>query len=309
MLTGDNSYTGGTTIADGTLQLGDGGLSGSITGDVLNNSVLAVDRSDTLSLLGNITGTGSLVKSGAGQLILGGSNHYSGGDNHPRRQHHRRRRFRAVGEFGLQGQSRRRPVVRNGVEAAIGSLADGPLGGGNVVIGLVDPNTYLTIGVDDSSTSFSGIITGAGSLEKTGTGIQTLTGVGSAIGGDLILCDCGGSGGLVIAGGTFDAGGEVDVFDSALSVTLGGVLRQLDPNQGILIESSSMRSRARDRSRRQRRRPDVRQRCFRHGGRRLQPARPQPGNRHRRKHRAHRGRRDRRSWPAVGSSCSTATSR
>src|SRR5581483_2954554 len=36
-LSGDNTYTGGTTIQAGTLQLGNGGTSGSITGDVGDN--------------------------------------------------------------------------------------------------------------------------------------------------------------------------------------------------------------------------------------------------------------------------------
>ena len=34
ILTADNTYTGGTTISAGTLQLGDGGTTGSIVGDV-----------------------------------------------------------------------------------------------------------------------------------------------------------------------------------------------------------------------------------------------------------------------------------
>ena len=37
MLTGNSNYTGGTTISAGTLQLGAGGTTGSIVGDVANN--------------------------------------------------------------------------------------------------------------------------------------------------------------------------------------------------------------------------------------------------------------------------------
>ena len=193
-----------------------GGPVGTIYSGVISDGVGATALTHTA---GDVTFTGSNHYSGVTTILGGniiGANDFALSENSA---------FRVNSGAGL--------LVADGVEAAIGSLADGPLGGGAVLIGLVDPNTFLTIGVDDSSTTFSGIITGVGSLEKTGTGIQTLTGVGSAIGGDLVLCDCGGSGGLVIAGGTFDAGGEVDVFDSALSVTLGGVLRQLDPNQGM----------------------------------------------------------------------------
>ncbi len=37
VLTGNDTYTGGTTISAGTLQLGSGGTSGSITGNVTDN--------------------------------------------------------------------------------------------------------------------------------------------------------------------------------------------------------------------------------------------------------------------------------
>lgn len=48
-LTGANTYSGGTTINTGTLQLGNGGTSGSIVGDVTDNGTLAFDRSDTVT--------------------------------------------------------------------------------------------------------------------------------------------------------------------------------------------------------------------------------------------------------------------
>ena len=53
-LTGNNTYTGGTTINAGTLHVGAGGTSGSVgTGPVaLNNSVLVFNRSDSLTLSG-----------------------------------------------------------------------------------------------------------------------------------------------------------------------------------------------------------------------------------------------------------------
>ena len=41
IFTGANSYTGGTTVSAGVLQLGNGGTTGSVTGDILNNAILA----------------------------------------------------------------------------------------------------------------------------------------------------------------------------------------------------------------------------------------------------------------------------
>ena len=78
-LTGNNTYTGGTTIAAGTLQLGDGGTTGSIVGDVLNNGTLAVNRSDTFTFEGVISGTGAFEQIGTGTTILTADNTYTGG--------------------------------------------------------------------------------------------------------------------------------------------------------------------------------------------------------------------------------------
>jgi len=79
ILTGTNTYSGGTLITGGVLQIGDGGTSGSITGDVVNNRTLAFNRSDDMAFAGAISGTGDVQKLGAGALTLTGTNSYSGG--------------------------------------------------------------------------------------------------------------------------------------------------------------------------------------------------------------------------------------
>lgn len=78
VLTGDNFYTGGTTISAGTLQIGNGGTTGSIIGNVLNNGVLAFARSDTVTFGGLISGSGSVNQLGSGATVLTGNNTYAG---------------------------------------------------------------------------------------------------------------------------------------------------------------------------------------------------------------------------------------
>lgn len=78
ILTGNSSYTGGTTISDGTLQLGNGGTSGIITGNVTDNATLVFNRSDNIKFSGSISGSGAVTQSGSGIDTLSASNSYSG---------------------------------------------------------------------------------------------------------------------------------------------------------------------------------------------------------------------------------------
>jgi fibronectin-binding autotransporter adhesin len=77
-LTGDHSYSDGTTITAGTVQIGDGGTSGSLASDVNNNGTLVFNRSDTYTFAGLISGTGGLEQIGSGATVLTGNNTYAG---------------------------------------------------------------------------------------------------------------------------------------------------------------------------------------------------------------------------------------
>ena len=79
-LSAANDYTGDTTINAGTLQIGNGGASGTLgSGIVTNNASLVFNRSDSLTVGNVINGTGSLTQNGAGTLTLSGGNGYAGG--------------------------------------------------------------------------------------------------------------------------------------------------------------------------------------------------------------------------------------
>lgn len=77
-LTGNNTYTGGTTISAGTLQVGLGGTTGSLAGNIANNAALVFNRSDALTYSGVISGTGTLTQSGTGITTLAGANTLTG---------------------------------------------------------------------------------------------------------------------------------------------------------------------------------------------------------------------------------------
>ncbi|EMY3912161.1 fibronectin-binding autotransporter adhesin ShdA [Salmonella enterica] len=73
IVTGDNNYSGGTTISGGTLTADHADSLG--TGAVANSGVLQVGEGE---LENTLSGSGSLVKTGTGELTLGGDNSYSG---------------------------------------------------------------------------------------------------------------------------------------------------------------------------------------------------------------------------------------
>jgi fibronectin-binding autotransporter adhesin len=83
-LTGANTYIGTTTIDGGTLQLGNGGSTGSLSPNsaIVVNDTLAFSRSDMVvqgtDFSSNISGPGNLVQLGPGTVVLNAANTYSG---------------------------------------------------------------------------------------------------------------------------------------------------------------------------------------------------------------------------------------
>ncbi len=85
-LTGASTYTGTTTISAGTLQLGNGGTTGSLstTSAIIDTGALVFNRTNVVAQGTDfsavaITGTGSLTQAGSGTLTLTTNNTCTGG--------------------------------------------------------------------------------------------------------------------------------------------------------------------------------------------------------------------------------------
>lgn len=78
VLTGNNVYTGGTAVTGGILQLGAGGTTGSVQGNIVNDAQVWFNRADTVTLGNVVSGTGALRQVGSGTTVLTGANSYTG---------------------------------------------------------------------------------------------------------------------------------------------------------------------------------------------------------------------------------------
>ncbi|MGA4577684.1 autotransporter-associated beta strand repeat-containing protein [Limisphaera sp. VF-2] len=204
LLRGVNTYTGLTTVQEGVLRLGvanaiassagvslgntpgvyldlndnDQTLNGLSGGGAAGGHVLLGTANLTVGLgdfAGVITGTGGLTKTSPGTLVLRGQNLYSG----PTRLEGGVLRLGATnalppGTTVELGEVLGTTLDLDGFPQAIGSLA----GGGTIALG----TATLTVGGGD----FSGVITGAGGLAKTGPGVLTLRGANQYTGPTLI---------------------------------------------------------------------------------------------------------------------------
>ncbi|OYX12056.1 MAG: hypothetical protein B7Z15_10610 [Rhizobiales bacterium 32-66-8] len=181
ILAGTNSYAGGTAITGGTLQLGAGGTTGSILGDVVNNGVLAFKRSDAAGFAGTISGTGAVLQSGSGTLSLTGQNSYSGGTTVTAGT-------LSVGADRNLGAPTSALTLNGGTLAASASFTNARA----VALG-ADGGTFA-IATASNTLTLSGSLTGTGGLTKTGDGRL------------LLLADTLFIGVTTVAGGTLQIG-------------------------------------------------------------------------------------------------------
>ncbi|MDO8876633.1 MAG: autotransporter-associated beta strand repeat-containing protein [Pseudolabrys sp.] len=178
-LTGTNTYTGGTLICDcATLQIGNGGTTGSITGTITNNNLLIFNRSNGYTFGGTIEdgfgAPGRVQKLGAGTLILSGSNSYSGGTT--------------ITAGTVQANN------ANALGTGTITLDGGTLAAGASNLTLTNAvavnSTNGTVDTGGNVFTLSGIIAngsgGGGTLTKTGTGTLVLSGNNTFSGGTLL---------------------------------------------------------------------------------------------------------------------------
>lgn len=80
ILTGTNTYSGATSITNGTLQIGDGTKSGSIadTSNINNNGTFVINNPENTTISQVISGTGAVTQQGTGTTTLTGTNTYTG---------------------------------------------------------------------------------------------------------------------------------------------------------------------------------------------------------------------------------------
>jgi autotransporter-associated beta strand protein len=187
-LSGNNTYSGGTLVSQGILQIGNGGTSGSLAGSITNNAGLVFNRSDDLTQSNAISGSGSVVKTGAGTLTLSGNNTYSGGttlSSGVLRAAH----AGALGTGVLQASSGTTLEVTNGITVSnnLSVYTVKFLNGGNTLSGTITNNNTVYDVASGTTSTLSGFLTGSGGVELTGGGVLAITGTTNNYSGHTVV--------------------------------------------------------------------------------------------------------------------------
>lgn len=217
ILEGFNTYTGGTTISSGVLQVGSGSSTGNLgSGTVTNNATLRFNRDNAYTVSQNITGSGSVEQVGTGTTVLEGENDYSGGTS--------------INAGTLQVNS----------AGALGSTGAIKFGGGTLQYTanntadysarIADSTGAIRVDTNGQTVTYGSALnsTNVGGLTKEGAGSLRLgvansyTGTTTVNGGTLVANHTGAlsSGDVVV-----NSGGALSVGDGArLQVNVGGSL-------------------------------------------------------------------------------------
>ncbi|ECC3524870.1 autotransporter outer membrane beta-barrel domain-containing protein [Salmonella enterica subsp. enterica] len=250
-LSGANTYTGGTTINDGTLVACNVEALG--TGDVTDNATLELNTGGTFDNV--ISGSGQMVKSGDDTLTLSGSNTYTGGTTISGGTlvatsvdalgsgdvtNDAVLELNTGGDFdnAISGSGQ---VVKSGDETLTLSGANSYTGGTTISGGTLVASNVEALGssdVTDNATlelntggDFTNNISGSGQVVKSGDDVLTLSGANSYSGGTLI------SDGTLVASNV-EALGTGDITDNAvLELNTGGDFDNAISGSGQVVKS------------------------------------------------------------------------
>ncbi|EAM9323860.1 fibronectin-binding autotransporter adhesin ShdA [Salmonella enterica] len=249
IVTGDNNYSGGTTISDGTLTADHADSLG--TGAVANSGVLQVGEGE---LENTLSGSGSLVKTGKGELTLSGDNTYSGGTTISggtlTADHADSLGTGAVANSGVLqvGEGELENTLSGSgslVKTGTGELTlsgDNSYSGGTTITGgtlIADNADSLGTGAVANSGvlqvgegELENTLSGSGSLVKTGSGELTLSGDNDYSGGTII------SDGTLIAA-SVNALGSGDIDNSGVLQVGEGELKNTLFGSGSLVKTGT----------------------------------------------------------------------
>ncbi len=172
-LAGNNTYSGGTTVSSGTLL----GSSASLQGNITNSAAVVFDQATDGSFAGVVSGAGTLTKQSAGTLTLTGVNTYTGATN-------LNGGTLALGTANALASTTNVSVAAGATlqlaasHQTVGSIA----GAGGIDVG----SFTLSAGASNTSTTFSGVVSGSGALTKVGSGTLTLAGSNTYSGGTTV---------------------------------------------------------------------------------------------------------------------------
>ncbi|EBQ6768688.1 autotransporter outer membrane beta-barrel domain-containing protein [Salmonella enterica] len=252
-LSGSNTYTGGTTINDGTLIATSVDALGS--GDVTNNAVLELNTGG--DFINNIGGTGRVEKSGDETLTLSGSNTYTGGtlisggtlvatnvealgtgdvtDNAVLELNTGGDFINNIGGTGRVEKSGDDTLTLSGSNSYTGGtlISGGTLVATNVdALGSGDVTNNAVLELNTGGT-FDNAISGSGQVVKSGDETLTLSGSNTYTGGTTI------NDGTLIAT-SVDALGSGDVTDNAvLELNTGGDFDNAISGSGQVVKSGN----------------------------------------------------------------------
>ena len=196
ILSGENTYSGGTTISSGTLQ----GTTTSLQGNITNHSILTFHQDSSGVYSGVISGTGEVIKNGAGTVRFSGANTY---------YHQTVINGGTLEISGLGTIGTNKNLIMNGGKFKIVSGTDTVelynVEGGGSVIDISDSILQINKG------SFSSSFAGTGQVQKLSTGLLTLTGDSSSFTGTTRVDE-----GELLLTGTCVLGGDVTILSNGL---------------------------------------------------------------------------------------------